>query len=438
MVNETHQLKKNMLAGTVAATGGLLLSIISYPIYLHYLNAELYGVWALLTVIIFFSSIGNIGLDEAIIKYVAEENADKNFLNIISYISSGINLLFFISIIIFIIFVILKNFFILSLNLNIAYRKIFQDMYYAVIILSLLTIIVNFVNAILKGLGYFDEASYILLFSRVIAFFISVTFLHLQFGIWALYYGQITFCLSLLLLSSMRIIKKIGLFYRPITYENEKLINLLKFGGALTISKLISLFLEPLIKFVIARYVGLAEVTFFEIANKIVQQIRSLLERGISAIMPEVSRLTSGGETDTHKCKSIMKKANKINVIISSTSFIFFFIFGDFILRIWLKREYNVNLIIALRIILFGYLLNTFSIPAYYYFMGIGKVKYCLYNHFIQSFLNFLIILLLMYINVVNFTTVILSYSFALGLSALVLIISYHKKNQSNFGKIYT
>ena len=108
-INLQSQLKRNIFSGSLAAGIGILTSIVAYPVYLHFLGAELYGLWALLNIVIFFSSIGNIGVDEAIVKYVAAEYEKKNIDAVITYISTGLSLLFINGIVIYVVLMLLKN-----------------------------------------------------------------------------------------------------------------------------------------------------------------------------------------------------------------------------------------------------------------------------------------------------------------------------------------
>ena len=140
-LNRHSQVKRNILSGTLTATGGIVVSIVGYPIYLHFLGAELYGLWAVLTVIIFFSSIGNFGIDEALIKYIAEEYERKNIENIVEFISTGINLLLVNGIIIFIILKLLENLLLSVLNLISGYVLVFKNIYTYIVIIFFVTIV---------------------------------------------------------------------------------------------------------------------------------------------------------------------------------------------------------------------------------------------------------------------------------------------------------
>ncbi len=125
---------------------------------------------------------------------------------------------------------------------------------------------------------------------------------------------------------------------------------------------------------------------------------------------------------------------DKPTFLIGIPTFILLFFMGDFVLNLWLGNKYNPTIGMAFKIIVLGYLINLLSVPAYYYFMGIGKVKCCFLAHFIQSALNFIFILILIQIKVVDFKLIVISYSLSISISALLLLIIYYKNIGLNLG----
>jgi len=425
LLTRQSQLKKNIFSGSFTAAGGIVISIVAYPLYLHFLGANLYGLWAILAVIIYFSSIGNFGIDEALVKYVAEEYEKKNLEGIIAYASTGLNLLILNAVLIYVVINLMGKLLQKVLHLNTSYSSIYHNIFPYVILLSIFVLIVNYVNSILKGLGRFDQASYILLAGRILALIISLLFFVNGYRIWGIYWGQLLSFLFVLIVSSLFIFRKIGFYYNPLKYKKNLLFKLFKFGGAITVSRIISILLEPFIKIIIARFIGLAEVSYFEIANKIVLQIRSLFERGISAIMPEVSRLSASAKNAKTAIAVVMRKINRLNAFVGLITLAILFIVGEYVLKLWLSQDYNVAITIAFRIVILGYFINLVSVPIYYYFMGIGKVKYCFYNHFIQAVLNFVLVIIVILFGCINFPLVTAAYATSIGISAVVLILIY-------------
>jgi O-antigen/teichoic acid export membrane protein len=431
-----HQLNKNIFSGSITAAMGIVLSIISYPIYLHFLGANLYGLWIIVSVVISFSAIGALGIDEAIVKYVAQEYGKNNKENILKYISTSINFLVICGILIIAILMSLKDVIRGFLNLGIQYSELFYAIFPFIVILSVFIYIVNLINSVLKGLGRFDQASYFLLGGRIIAISIAIVLLTSGYSIWSLYWGQLLSFIFVLIISAIFIYRKIGAFYNPWKFEVKSFWILIKFGGTLTLSKVISMLLVPFVKIVIVRYIGLSDVAYFEIAHKIVLQIRSLFERGISAIMPEISRLTTATHNQEKEISRIMFKAYNLILFFGLPTFILLIFVGDTIIKAWLATEYNVAISTTFKIIAIGFTLNLLIIPIYYHFMALGKVKYCFYNHLVQAVLNFGFISLLLLTNIIDYYLFVVSFAVSVGVSALVLLILYCKNIGAPFKHI--
>ncbi len=68
------QFNRNMGAGSIMALVGACLSVLSYPIYLHYLGYHRYGLWLVLSVVVSVAQLGNLGIPWALMKLVAGDH----------------------------------------------------------------------------------------------------------------------------------------------------------------------------------------------------------------------------------------------------------------------------------------------------------------------------------------------------------------------------
>ena len=81
------QLRRNMTSGMLTTGINMFIILASYPIYLHYLGYEKYGLWLILAVVLSFAQLGNLGINQAIMKLVAEEHGQGNSQGIRSYVT---------------------------------------------------------------------------------------------------------------------------------------------------------------------------------------------------------------------------------------------------------------------------------------------------------------------------------------------------------------
>jgi len=436
-IQKAPSLRRNVFSGMFFAVGNILILLVSYPIYLKYLGIERYGVWAILSVVVSFSALARLGIDTAIIKYVAEEYGRKNKLGIKKYLSTAIITLIIPGILIFFVLVPLKGFIVGVLNIPEKYISIANALLPYIVILSISIFFVQIIDGTLRGLGRVDLANYYNLGGRAVSVITAFILLNFGYGLWSLFWGQVIFYTLLGILAFFTIYKELGyLFFSIYSFDLKCLKKMLGFGGTMTVASLASIFMIPFNKVIISKYIGFSEVTYFEIATKGAMQLRSIFEVGIRAIMPEISKLSVATEGAKDKINNVLKKAMGLVSYLGIPVFILFFFLASFLLRLWLSSQYMPEIGNAFRIILIGTVANLLTIPIYYLFMGIGKVSYCCINHLVQSVLNVIIIIILIILGITNFYLFVGVYSLSIALSAILLAILLLIYKKGTFQKI--
>ena len=78
----------------MSSLGTALLSTlvigIAYPVYLHYLGYEQYGLWLLLSTVLTMAQLGNLGVSPALVKLVAEDFAAMDVDGVYRYIGCSL------------------------------------------------------------------------------------------------------------------------------------------------------------------------------------------------------------------------------------------------------------------------------------------------------------------------------------------------------------
>jgi hypothetical protein len=64
----SSQLRINMASGVATTVVKTLVMAAGYPIYLHFLGYEKYGVWLVLATVMTFAQLGNLGIGPAVMK----------------------------------------------------------------------------------------------------------------------------------------------------------------------------------------------------------------------------------------------------------------------------------------------------------------------------------------------------------------------------------
>ena len=89
----SSQLRINMVSGVAATASSAIILAIRYPLYLRFLGYEQYGVWLVLSTVLTFAQLGNLGVDHAVMKLVAEEHGRRNMVAVQEYVSSAVAIL---------------------------------------------------------------------------------------------------------------------------------------------------------------------------------------------------------------------------------------------------------------------------------------------------------------------------------------------------------
>lgn len=427
--NGVSQLKKNILSGTAYSIINILLLLISYPLYLRFLGTELYGLWATLTVILTFSQLGNLGINNAVIKFVAQEYGKKENGIITEYVSTAVIMIFLpLTVIILGLFIFRTNI-ALFLNLSADFTGIAIKLIPLIGLLSAFVYFTNIIKGTLSGIGRIDLSNYIYLVARIFGVLFSILLLFFSYNIWSLFYGVLlTYVLSALSFIYVLAIKYELKLFKVSAFKLKRMKDLFYFGGTLTFSTFVRMLLQPFNKIIISRYIGLSEVTFYEIAFKGAMQLRSIYEKGLQAIMPKISELHGKRKNIKKSVKSIYKKSLKFILYTGLPVFTAIFIFGEFLLNIWLGSNYNILILVTLRVFLVAVFVSLIIIPAYYIFMGLNLVTVCLKGVVIRVIFNISVILLIKIIfKEISFLSIV--YTFASGLLVLTLYYLYQYYN---------
>jgi len=80
------QLMVNVASGAVTTGINIVVLAVAYPVYLHFLGYELYGVWLILGTVLAFAQMGNLQIGPAVTKFVAEEYGREDIGGVARYV----------------------------------------------------------------------------------------------------------------------------------------------------------------------------------------------------------------------------------------------------------------------------------------------------------------------------------------------------------------
>jgi O-antigen/teichoic acid export membrane protein len=391
----SSQLRINMASGTITTVINSVTLVVAFPIYLHFLGYDRYGLWLVLTTVLSFAQLGNLGISKAVMKLVAEEYGRGDVEGIQRCVTTALSLLFLSGMIIFGIILVFKYQIIAAFRLTGEDAEMISLLLPYIGCLSVYVFMVQVLNAVPSGLGRIDLANYIQSFGRIVAVTIASILLYSGRGIESLLIGNAVSYVFIHIASFIcinRIVHIRILRLKNLDIQRGKII--LRFGGAVIGGSLMNMMLSPFNKLMLSRYAGVSSIPIYEIAFRGSMEVRSLVEAGFRALMPEISRIGANMTSEAKdRIMAINKQSFKLILFAGASLFALVFVFAGVLLQLWLGDEFVEILPYTLRILLIASFASLIGVPAYYTHMGQGRVHHCFISHIILSLINVVVVI---------------------------------------------
>jgi O-antigen/teichoic acid export membrane protein len=387
-----------MFYGAVTTLANTIVVAVGYPIYLHFLGYEQYGVWLALSTVLSFAQLGKLGLDIAVMKLVAEEYGRRNIDAVQRYVTSAIAIVTGSGAVAMCLIILFREPIVAIFRLSEQNSSTALWLLPYVACLSVYVLIANVCSAIVSGLGRMDVANWSQSLGQVAGLVCTVILLGFGWGVKSL---LVSSALSWILVHAVSIV-----YVRRITgrmllrwdaVDGRMCGRLLRFGGGLFGGSLIQMLLHPFNKVVLSRYVGVSSLPTYEIGSRLSQLTISLLSRILRPLVPEISRLTADPTVlSTDRIRLVDRKAMRVALFSGAVCYPVLLLTAEPLLALWLGAASSRELLNVVRIMLFGSFLTIPGVPAYLTVMGLGRVRHILGAQALQAIANFLMVLLLL------------------------------------------
>jgi len=391
----SSQLRVNMTSGVVRTGVNIATFAISYPVYLHFLGLEVYGLWLMLAVVLALARLGMLGLNQAVMKLVAEEHGRNDVDAIAGYVTTALAALTLTGGAATALIVALRVPIAGALKLDAGMTAEALSLLPYIGLLSLYVFLVEAYNATLSGVGRMDLANLMQMFGRVSTLVVAVGFLLFDFGVYSLLAGNF-FGYAVIHAGTFVGLKKVlnVPVFRPASVSAKHVRRLLSFGGGLSLGEIVNMMFSPFNKFILTRFVGLEVVPIYEVAYRGSMQIRAVLESALRAMLPEISRRSAEATAEaTRRVFELLSRARKTIVGLALPLYLFLLALATPLLKLWLRGSYRPALPDVFRIILIGTFFHLLAIPDYYALLGLGKVRQCALAYALQAGVNCVIVL---------------------------------------------
>jgi O-antigen/teichoic acid export membrane protein len=383
----------------MSSLGTALLSTlvigIAYPVYLHFLGYEQYGLWLVLSTVLIMAQLGNLGLSPALLKLVAEDFAAGDVDGVYKYISCGVLSLALSGIVLMCGVLLLRRPLIAIFGIGGPNAEMAYILLPYVGILSVYVLMADALNSVVAGLGRYDLVGYSQLTGQFLTVVGAVVLFKLHCGVWSLLIANAASALFLNVLSLVLIrrITHSGSWLR-FTWDRQRFRRILNFGFWVFGSSILYTAFNPLNKLFVTRFAGIAAVPIYDISFATSFKIRSFFESGFRSLTPEFSRLNAVRPQEAQdRLASADRKGLKVVLYAGTLLYLVVFLFCGWGLQVWLRGRFRPELPSVFRIMLLGSYLSLWGVQPWYSLLGFGRSAHILVANLVMVVSNICFVL---------------------------------------------
>lgn len=404
----------------VLVVSGILF--ILYRFLLMTIGVELLGVWSVVLATTSVVNMANFGLSASVVKFVAKYLAHDEKETVSKVIqTSAISLSIVIGLILLIVYP-LAGWLLTFIIPPSAIEAALTILPYALLSLWI-AIISGVYQAGIDGLQRIDIRSIVIMSGAVLNLILCILLVP-SFGLTGLAYAYVAQN-AFIFIGSLLILKAylISLPLVPYQWNRTLFTEMVKYGlnfQAITISQMLC---DPLTKALLTKFGGLGMTGFYEMASRMILQFRALIVSANQVIVPAIAHLQ---EKNPGVIQTVYNDSYRLILYIAIPYFSAIIAFAPIVSIAWIG--YYENIFVFFFIVLaIGWFLNTLVGPAYFVNLGTGKLGWNTVGHVIMALLNLGLGLLLGY--TYGGKAVVVAWVLSLVAGSLIIVVSYHHKN---------
>lgn len=359
-LSRSHILIRNTLWNFTSQGWLLILAFVTTPYVVHKLGTSAYGVFSIVSVVIGYFGFLDLGLGQAVIKYVSEYYAKKDYDTIRKIIGTALAVYFLMGFIGAALIVCLTSVLVTRvLKIPSGLIDISSFVFYLSALGFLINMPLNVFGAIPRALQRFDITNKISICIGTLQLLLTVLLLY--FGYFLKQIVMMNLLISLLsipiyIMISKRLLPQIQI--RP-AFSKNMFCKLLKFGGFVAVSRATVQISSQINKFIIGIFLPISYLTYYVIPYGLTSKVGLIAGSISTAIFPAFSELDGKKEQDL--LKELYLSATKYVVIATMPIIVFFIVFAQKFLRFWIGPEFAQRSTLPLQIITCGYLLSCWA-----------------------------------------------------------------------------
>lgn len=397
------------------------------------LGFELIGLWSILTAISSLGGLGAFGFAGSLMKYSAELQAKNDLKSLPGLVNTSF-LILSAGLLIVLAFMYILALLFLDLVVDVKYLDLAFSLLPFSFLIFYVSIMGQTILSVVEGLNKNWQKNTVLLFGHFI-FMIATLWLLPELGLKGLLLAQLT-QVVFVFVAGLTILRLNLPAYLPYLFSRDKVMigEVVRYGLKFQSQTILHLLFEPITKMLFSRYGGLSYVGVFELASRIVVQVRSVLLAIVTNLLPKLIHLhVLQTQEDLNKT---FKQLFRINFDLFIITFGGFGLLTALILNVWLGNITG-QLLHFTYFLTIGWWINSISLIPYMFNLGSGKLNTNVMAHGIISGLN---LLLGAVIIILKLEAICFLYAFVLSMSvgSLYILYEYIRRNSINGWSLLT
>jgi O-antigen/teichoic acid export membrane protein len=285
----------------------------------------------------------------------------------------------------------------------------------------------------LDGAGRTDLRSIVMICGPILNFALVLILIPTH-GLMGVAYAQVIQAIFTLVISWILLRRMLPgtLSILPCRWNADVFREMLRYGGSFQVASLTQMMFDPMTKAFLSKFGGLDMVSYYEMASKMIMQFRSLLISANQVIVPFIAGMQ---ELTPSRIPTIYRESYQLILYLALPLFAGIAAISPIVGELWIGRHELAFVFFSL-LLSCGWFLNTLVAPAYFSYLGTGRLRWNTASHLLTGLLN-------------GATGAILGASFggygvvfgllvALVLGSVVVVIGFHIENKIPFRDLFS
>jgi O-antigen/teichoic acid export membrane protein len=426
----SNRLIKNIFSAAGQTVVQTIILLVLYRYLIVLLGVEQIGIWSVVLATVSATRVSELGLGGSITKFVAFYRAKGNDLaasECLQTAALSVAVIFGIVIILgYPLIILLLPHVLPASGLNEG-RTILPYGLISLWLTSIASIWMRGLDACLRT----ESRAVIMIIGSLIFFLLSMVSVA-GYGLVGLALAQMVQGLFLVILGWIVLRKVIrSLPILPVQWKTLRFKEMLGYGINFQINSVVMLLFEPITKILLGRYGGLASAGYFEMAQRMVVKIRSLVVESNRVIVPVYAGLNTKEDIST---KLYIQNIRHL-LFLSIPVFAILAALTPVISELWVG-SFEIQFVTMGGCITMAWFLNTISAPAYFAYLGLGKLRWVTVAHITMGCMNIFAGLFLGHI--LGWQGVIAAFLGSLVIGSYIPVFAYHSERNIKIAKLFT